>query len=151
MQTTRRIYISGPMTGLPELNFPAFFEAARELRAVGYVVINPAEVNPDLMARREDCLRADIRALTHCDGLALLDGWERSAGARREVDDALAMGFIVAPLRCWFDAVEAAHLTVARTWKITTESVQIGQPLMPLETAASVFAEVRQLIWARRA
>lgn len=43
----RRIYDSGPMTGLPGLNFPAFDAAAKQLRAAGYDVVNPAELNPD--------------------------------------------------------------------------------------------------------
>lgn len=144
------------MTGLPELNFPAFIEAARELRAVGYEVVNPVDVNPNPMARREDCLRADIRALTHCDGLALLDGWERSAGARREVDDALAMGFIVAPLRCWFDAADAMHLTIAETWVIAVDTADGlhtsgRRPAMSPETTALVRDKVKQHLWARRA
>ena len=29
------VYISGPMTGLPEFNYPAFFAKAAELRAEG--------------------------------------------------------------------------------------------------------------------
>ena len=37
------IYLSGPMTGLPEFNYPAFHEAARRWRAIGWDVINPAE------------------------------------------------------------------------------------------------------------
>ncbi|MBT9158943.1 MAG: hypothetical protein DDT26_00192 [Dehalococcoidia bacterium] len=42
-----RIYISGPMTGLHDLNFPAFRDAAAKLRAIGYEVVNPAELNPE--------------------------------------------------------------------------------------------------------
>ena len=42
-----KIYCAGPMTGLPELNFPAFHAEAARLRAFGYEVINPAEINPD--------------------------------------------------------------------------------------------------------
>ena len=44
---SHKIYIAGPMTGLPELNFPAFHAEAARLRAFGYEVINPAEINPD--------------------------------------------------------------------------------------------------------
>ena len=32
----RRIYLAGPMTGLPDLNYAAFHEAAQLLRAEGY-------------------------------------------------------------------------------------------------------------------
>ena len=42
-----RVYISGPMSGLPELNFPAFHAAAASLRAKGLDVVNPAEINAE--------------------------------------------------------------------------------------------------------
>ncbi|MCI4427735.1 MAG: recombinase RecT [Burkholderiales bacterium] len=35
----KRIYISGPMTGLPELNFPAFNAEAARLRALGFEAV----------------------------------------------------------------------------------------------------------------
>ncbi|MCY1527250.1 hypothetical protein D9M68_623110 [compost metagenome] len=39
----KRIYLAGPMTGLPEFNYPAFHAEAARLRALGYQVENPAE------------------------------------------------------------------------------------------------------------
>jgi len=42
-RAAKRIYISGPMTGLPEHNFPAFHAAAERLRKAGWEVNNPAE------------------------------------------------------------------------------------------------------------
>ena len=44
------VYLSGPMTGLPDLNFPAFHAAADKLRSQGVQVVNPAE--PDHRATR---------------------------------------------------------------------------------------------------
>ena len=41
---SKRIYISGPMTGMPEHNFPAFHAAADRLRKAGWSVVNPAVV-----------------------------------------------------------------------------------------------------------
>ena len=38
----KRIYVAGPMSGLPAFNFPAFHEAAADLRACGFDVVNPA-------------------------------------------------------------------------------------------------------------
>ena len=97
MRRIQRVYISGPMTGYPELNFPAF-HAAEDLLSPYYQVVNPASLNPDVTTSRYTCLRVDLNALCQCDALALLPGWEHSPGARREVENALAMGFIVAPL-----------------------------------------------------
>lgn len=81
-----RIYISGPMTGKPELNFPAFHAAAAKLRALGYEVINPAEL--DLLDKQkltwQEYMRRDIKVLVDCDAIALLPGWEKSKGARAE-------------------------------------------------------------------
>lgn len=37
------IYLSGPMTGLPAYNYPAFNAAAVRLRAAGYLVYHPAD------------------------------------------------------------------------------------------------------------
>lgn len=87
-----RVYISGPMTGLPELNFPAFHAAAAALRARGFEVVNPADINPDASKSWHECMRADIKALCDCQALALLAGWERSQGAHLELHLAHRLG-----------------------------------------------------------
>lgn len=79
-----KIYVAGPMTGLPGLNFPAFHAATAQLRAQGHTVVNPAEVNPDPSAAWEVCMRRDIAELVTCDGIHLLPGWEASRGATLE-------------------------------------------------------------------
>jgi hypothetical protein len=38
-----KIYIAGPMRGIPEFNFPAFRDMAFWLRNQGHIVFNPAE------------------------------------------------------------------------------------------------------------
>lgn len=80
-----RIYLSGPMTGIEDHNFPAFWRAAELLRTLGYEVVSPAEINAETGGHWHQYLRADIRALCDCDALALLPGWERSAGAHLEL------------------------------------------------------------------
>lgn len=87
-----RVYISGPMTGLPDLNFPAFFAAAAQLRARGLEPVNPAEINPGGTTDWHACMRADIKALCDCDALALLPGWTNSKGAHLEVHLAHRLG-----------------------------------------------------------
>lgn len=78
------IYLSGPMTGLPEGNRPAFMDAAQRLRSRGFTVINPAEYG----SAEDDwyaAMRRDIRMLMDADAVVTLPGWERSRGARLEV------------------------------------------------------------------
>lgn len=110
----KTIYLSGPMTGLPDWNFPAFNAEAKRLRELGYVVVNPAEVNPDFELPWEECLRQDIKALCDCDTLALLPGWMDSKGAHLELHIAHRIGLkivaaadIVAPLRAALKIVSA--------------------------------------------
>ena len=88
------IYISGPMTGQPGLNFTAFREAANELRTRGFVVINPADLEqPD--KEWSACMRVDIAELLKADTIAVLEGWQKSRGARLEVHIARELGMEV--------------------------------------------------------
>lgn len=80
----KRIYIAGPMTGHPDLNFPAFLAAAAQLRQAGHVAVNPAEINPDPGAEWTACMFRDLEELTKCDAIVLLAGWEKSPGAQIE-------------------------------------------------------------------
>lgn len=104
----KRVYLSGAMSGHPDHNFPAFNEQAAKLRAAGYEVINPAELNPDPSMTWEECLRVDIRWLCECDAIALMPGWERSKGANLELHIAHRLGLEVMHLPMQFDL--AAHL-----------------------------------------
>lgn len=89
-----RIYISGAMSGLPDLNFPAFHAEAQRLRAQGLDVVNPAEINP-IPGNWATCMRRDIRELVTCDAIRMLRGWEHSRGAKLEFRIALELGFTV--------------------------------------------------------
>jgi hypothetical protein len=97
------LYLSGPMTGKPEFNFPAFNAAAADLRARGFEVINPAELDAadDAPMAWEQYLRRDIKRLVDADRIARLPGWEHSRGAKLELHIATALGmsamFLEAP------------------------------------------------------
>jgi len=96
MDRPQRIYIAGPMTGLPEHNFPAFHAAAKCLREAGWEPVNPAENfdgRTDLP--RETYLRADVALLAQCDAVAMLPGWEESRGAKLEYLVAWELGMNV--------------------------------------------------------
>ena len=93
-----RIYIAGPMTGLPEYNYPAFNAAAEELRRQGHEVENPAE-NPEPPCRSwEGYMRMAVAQLVRCETVALLPGWEASKGANVEHRLAHDLGLKVLPI-----------------------------------------------------
>jgi hypothetical protein len=88
------IYISGPMTGYPEFNYPAFHNAEQHLREIGYTVISPHELEP-AEKTWEAFMRVDIKALMDCHKVVTLPGWENSRGARIEVNLAKELGMKV--------------------------------------------------------
>lgn len=90
-----RIYISGPMTGLPRLNFPLFNRVAVRLRNLRWEVVNPVEINPDESADWLDCIAADLLAMRGCTAICLLPGWTDSYGAKIERMAADRMGLEV--------------------------------------------------------
>lgn len=106
------IYISGPMSGLLEMNFPAFAEAATRLRGLGHMVVSPHEVTlpeypagykPVTEAERTAMwlafMRADIKQMMDADTVVTLPGWAKSKGANIEIDIALGLHMPVVSLR----------------------------------------------------
>lgn len=87
-----RVYIAGPMTGLPEFNFPAFHAKAAELRKLGWHVENPAEHGHVDGAEWADYLRYDLARMVTCSDIYLLKGWAYSRGARCEARTAMDLG-----------------------------------------------------------
>jgi hypothetical protein len=72
-----RIYIAGPMTGLPHSNYPAFHAAAGAWRAKGWEVENPAEHFGGAEDRTYvEYVEADIVDLQVCDAIAMLPAWD---------------------------------------------------------------------------
>ncbi len=87
-------YLSGPMSGLPDFNFPAFRDACKQLRACGFTVVSPHEKDSEGDTTRPwtAYLREDISLLTDkCYGFILLPGWPSSTGAKLELSIALAL------------------------------------------------------------
>lgn len=80
----KRIYISGPMSGLPRLNWPLFNRTAVRLRNLRWEVVNPVAINNDPEADWLDCIAADVVAMRGCTAICMLPGWEASFGARIE-------------------------------------------------------------------
>ena len=113
-----KIYLAGPMRGIPEFNFPAFHAAAAKLREAGHEVFSPAERDierhggVDISAgnatgcEKEStekhgfnlrvALGEDLAWIcAHAEAIALLPGWIRSRGATAEHATALALGLQV--------------------------------------------------------
>lgn len=83
-----RLYIAGPMTGLPEFNYPAFYKAEEQLGAAGYEIENPARNELKDRPLGEPMwlsfMRMSLVQISTVDGMALLDGWASSSGATLE-------------------------------------------------------------------
>ena len=89
------LYISGPMTGLPDFNYPSFNACADALRSEGWKVINPANhFGGRTGLPRHKYLAVDTLALVwHCNGIVLLDGWQNSEGSKLELQIAFDLGY----------------------------------------------------------
>lgn len=88
-----KVYIAGPITGLPQLNRPAFIQAAMKMSFEKHVPLNPA-ILPDGLTEA-DYMAVGLTMLQRADAIYLLTGWQFSAGARAEHALALKLGLEV--------------------------------------------------------
>lgn len=107
------VYLAGPMSGIPQYNFPQFDALAHSLRAQvmapgvpEFTVISPTEletpeIRASILASPDGCylpgianppawhefLTRDVALIMKpgIDAICVLPGWERSKGARLEV------------------------------------------------------------------
>jgi hypothetical protein len=100
-----KVYLAGPMTGISQFNFPAFDAAAESLRARGFEVVSPAELDdPETRAAAlasddgapgsgtasdetwGDFLARDVKLIADggVEAIVVLPRWEGSRGARLE-------------------------------------------------------------------
>ena len=100
MATPTRLYVAGPMTGLPGFNYPSFREATQRLLLRGYAVEDPS-TNPDQGDDYAAYIRLGLLQLLWCDGIALLPQWGSSRGAVLEVTVAQAIGISVKTVEEW--------------------------------------------------
>ena len=108
--STPRLYISGPMTGLPDYNRPAFNSTALQLRRAGYEVVNPVDNGLPESSPWHHHMRADIGLLMRCDAVAWLPGWHQSKGAKIEIELANKLLMPCHPVGYWMSQRrEVAH------------------------------------------
>jgi hypothetical protein len=85
------------MRGYDKFNFPAFDAATERLNKQGLYVISPADLDRESegwhyppegiefkTADQIKFMQRDIEALSNCDAIYMLKGWEDSKGARVE-------------------------------------------------------------------
>jgi hypothetical protein len=107
-----KLYVAGPMSGHVANNYPAFNQAAAFLRSAGYEVVNPAEFSVPSGSRVHyvDLLREDLRYMLDCHGVATIEGWWESTGARNETQVA---GLLRMPVRTAAEWLERAKRELA--------------------------------------
>lgn len=127
----RRVYIAGPMRGIADFNFPAFFEAEDLGRHLGFQVLNPARqdledaiapLDPMIplgsemtryFASRDLAMLCSLKA-ENGDAIALLPGWEKSRGAAAEFFAARWLGLRVLDARTFEPFSEPPNLADLR-------------------------------------
>jgi len=151
-----KAYLSGPMTGVKDLNVPAFNKYAKQLRNQGYKVFNPAS---DISNDRTESMKLDIRALTEAKVVFVMPGWVKSKGAMIECFIAQALsipildadtqrkvnvdlGIMPTPASNYPDEME--DITVDKAWEwyesfVTNEDGSIDMPSLKNELFDAYF------------
>lgn len=92
----QKLYISGPMTGVVEHNFPAFRKYAKIWEEKGYEVIDPSRnFEGRTGLKYEEYFREDVKQILEVDGLAMIPGWQKSKGANTEYQLARRLNLFV--------------------------------------------------------
>lgn len=98
------LYLSGPISSDPRYR-ERFKAIEQRLKAMGYSVVNPAElagVLPVDDLTWDQIMQFCIDLLTRCDYIVQLSGWERSLGCQREYGYAIGMGIPAIPAQEFF-------------------------------------------------
>lgn len=96
MQKANSIYISGPMTGKPQFNRPAFVVAEDYLNGhhPALKVLSPHTIVIDEPSW-EKYMRVALGMMLKCEAIYMLKGWRDSKGARIELGLAQELGMRV--------------------------------------------------------
>ena len=99
-----RVFISGPISGKPNLNRDAFDHEERLLREAGYTTFSPFSIAQPSLEQQEEwhgewqfyggihpeerlwqyCMRICVGQIPLCDSMRMLPDWQNSEGAKWE-------------------------------------------------------------------
>ena len=162
------LYISGPMRGIQQFNFPAFDDAEQRAAAEGWQVINPAVhdraggFDPTLSdlagfdlntAQQRDVKAIMLLSADDGDAIAMLPNWENSTGARAEKALAEWRGLRVLNAMTLQTLTDEVRVTDPRTGG--QKGVKLARfdliPVGPLTQVAKVFGRGAQKYTDRNA
>lgn len=89
-----RIYISGPITGIPGQNRENFKKAQEIIESKGHEAVNPLDISDKMDAGLAwiEYLLPCLDALSECDAYTMFDRWAYSDGVRIERSFAMHLG-----------------------------------------------------------
>lgn len=99
MSEKETVYLAGKITGDPYYRMK-FFDAAQELEAAGFVVVNPAML-PSSGFTYDAYIRMSSAMLDECAAACFLPDWTDSNGAMFEFGRAAAQGKRVFMFAAW--------------------------------------------------
>jgi hypothetical protein len=153
-----KVYVAGPMTGVPQMNFPAFDKAAAHLREQGFQVVSPAELDspesraaalasmdgsPTGYAEGETWggfLARDVKLIADegIEAIVCLPGWEKSRGARLETFVGRLCGLEILTYP-WLEKVTPGYIDIAHastavaTSRVLDFALEAEESLPPLD------------------
>lgn len=90
-----KTYLSGPMQGYPEYNYPAFKKEAALLRSKGIYVEDPSDNELPEGSAWAEWMKLALVQMSRCNSIHMLEGHSESRGASLELYIAKQLGFSI--------------------------------------------------------
>jgi len=92
----KKCYIAGKITGLPESEYKANFEAAKkEVEALGYIPVSPVDLPHDHDMTWESYMKEGMVAMMGCEVIFMIKNWLQSPGATIEFETAYNLNYSI--------------------------------------------------------